>query len=84
MGNTTDLSSFEKGLFVGTRLAGPRFRRFQASLGFQKQPNQKFSRVGIRTHSPSLEDLTAVRAQISERVIGVVYDELYGRTGTLL
>ncbi|GFT30339.1 hypothetical protein TNCV_2376411 [Trichonephila clavipes] len=44
-----------------------------------------FSRkVGIRTYSPSLEDVSVARAQFAKSVIGVVSDELHGRTGTLL
>ncbi|GFT89035.1 hypothetical protein TNCV_3084651 [Trichonephila clavipes] len=84
MGKTTDLSPFEKGFIVCASLAEPRFRRQQISLCCQKQSYQRFSKVGIRTQSPSLEDVTAVREHFSKSVIRIVSDELCGRTGTLL
>ena len=84
MGKTTDLSPSEKGLIVGAPLAGLRFQRRLTSLVSQKQPYQRFSEVRIRTRSLSLEDVTEVRVQFSKSVIGVLSEELYGGTGTLL
>ncbi|GFV07596.1 hypothetical protein TNCV_4941001 [Trichonephila clavipes] len=58
---------------------GPRFRRQKISLGSQKRPYQRFSKVGIGTYSPSLEVVTAARAHFSKNMISVISDELYGR-----
>ena len=77
MGKITHLLQLGKGHIVGGRLAWVRYRRRQTSLGSQKQPDQRFSKTRIRTHSPSLEDLTAVGAQFSMSWIGVVSHELY-------
>ena len=84
MEKTTDLLLFEKGLIVGARLAGTPILKTQTLLGSQKQPYHRFSKIGNRTHSPSLEGVTAFRAQFSKSVIGVASDEFYGRTGTLM
>ncbi|GFW88828.1 hypothetical protein TNCV_2682621 [Trichonephila clavipes] len=66
MGKATDLSPFEKELILGAHLAGNKI-----SLGPQKQPYRRFSKVEIRIHGPSLEDVTVVRAQFSKNVIHV-------------
>ncbi|GFX72362.1 hypothetical protein TNCV_1253161 [Trichonephila clavipes] len=58
---------------VGNRLVGC----------LEKQPYQRFSKVGIRTHSPSLEYVTAIRANLSKSLTGVFSEEFYCRTGTL-
>ncbi|GFY34709.1 hypothetical protein TNCV_4701901 [Trichonephila clavipes] len=54
------------------------------SLGSQKQSHQRFLKVGIRTHSPSPEDVAAVRAQFSKSVIGGVGIVRQNRDSTVL
>ena len=82
MGKTTDLSLFEKGLIDGVRLAVASVSKRADLNGFSKATISKVFKSW--THNPSLEDVTVVRAQFSKSVIGIVSNELHGRTGTVL
>ena len=81
---TTGLSPFEKEHLVCARLVRASITKTANLTGFFKSIFQRFSQDGIRIYTPSLEDVTAIRAQFSKSVIGVISNELYGRAGFLL
>ena len=58
MGKTTGLSIFEEGLIPFSR--GLDFEDGRPHWVLTKQPYERFSKIGIRTHNPSLGDVTEV------------------------
>ena len=70
MEKTTNLSPFEKGFIVGARLTGVSISKKADLTRFSKAVISKVFK-SWNPHGPSIEDVTAVRAQFSKSLIGV-------------